>query len=170
MKRVARFSIIGAAILALSACGGHKSSSGGNGCDTVQKLLAKYEASVESYDVDGVADCLDSDFSMTVKDGSLSAAKSRSELLSELESDKSEQLLWRKSSSEGGHGYKLDLKLGTPAIVSTSGGASVSQSFEVWESSSEIATPVETDSGTLAWSLSSSGGEWTATGMTLTFN
>jgi hypothetical protein len=62
------------------------------------------------------------------------------------------------------------LVLGTPNSGNkTSSGAVVTQSFEVWESSDEIAK-IKTDSGTIVWTLVQSSGELKATAMTINYN
>jgi hypothetical protein len=119
-------------------------------------------------------DCLDnSSFVLTINEGSYTTTKDYATLKSELEADETKQLTWRKSPTEDtdGHNYKLDLQLGTPTSSNeTASGAIVSQSFAVWESSDEITTALETDSGTIVWTLVYSSGEWQATAMTINYN
>jgi hypothetical protein len=178
IKKIGLLVVVMILIAGLAGCGGGGSSTG-SGAKTVTTsgiltLLSNYETAVEAYDVDGMLDCLDSgSFTLTINEGSYTNTKDYATLKSELEADETKQLAWRKSPTEdtNGHNYKLDLQLGTPTSDNeTASGAMVSQSFEVWESSDEITTAIETDSGTIVWTLVYRSGEWQATAMTINYN
>jgi hypothetical protein len=180
MKKISFLMFVVILITLLAGCGGGGSSSSpGDGDKTVTNkeilaLLDNYKTAVEAYDVNGMLKCLDNSgsFILTINEGSYTDYKDYNALKSELDADKDCQLAWRKSGTAdpNGHNYKLELKLGTAVSNNeTASGAVVKQTFEVWESSDEIKTPICTDSGTIVWTLAQITGEWKAMAMTINY-
>jgi hypothetical protein len=178
MKKVSFLMLVIILITLLTGCGGGSSSSGDGDKSVTNKeilaLLDNYKKAVEAYDVNGMLKCLDNSgsFILTINEGSYTDSKDYNTLKSELDADQDCQLAWRKSGTAdpNGHNYQLELKLDTPVSNNeTSSGAVVKQTFEVWESSDQIKTPICTDSGIIVWTLAQITGEWKATAMTINY-
>lgn len=137
-------------------------------------VIDGFEDAVEAYDVDGMLACLSgAGFKLTLSEAGYSYTKDFSKLQSELEDDEEDQLCWRQPEP-GGFGYALDLRLGTQTFSNiTATGAIVTQTHEVYESSTALGispeNPLKTDNGTITWHFAKISGEWKATAMTITF-
>jgi hypothetical protein len=138
-------------------------------------VIDGFEDAVETYDVDGMLACLSgADFNLTLQEGTLQPyTKNYATLEGELVADRDKQLAWREPEPDG-YGYALDLVLGTQTFSNiTATGAIVTQTHEVYESSTALGispeNPLKTDNGTITWHFAKISGEWKATAMTITF-
>ncbi|NLG80102.1 MAG: hypothetical protein GX492_09860 [Firmicutes bacterium] len=138
----------------------------------IGEVIDGFEDAVEAYDVDGMLACLSgAGFKLTLQEGGQSYTKDFAKLEGELRADEENQLNWRKPADQGGWGYALDLVLGTQTFSNiTATGAIVTQTHEVYESSSKLGIDrLKTDNGTITWHFAKISGEWKATAMTITF-
>ena len=135
-------------------------------------VIDGFEDAVEAYDVDGMLACLSgAGFKLTLQEAGQSYPKDFATLRSELEADEQNQLDCREPEPQG-YGYALDLVLGTQAFSNiTATGAIVTQTHEVYESSSKLGIDrLKTDNGTITWHFAKISGAWKATAMTITFD
>ena len=154
---------------ALSGCGG-----GGGGGNTppnngpiqeeIKQVLYDFAEAVGAYNVDGMLAPLDeSDFKLTIKEGSIKYEKYYEKLEQELREDEQNQLAWRKSPDDdpNGHSYVLKLELSNFKFsnLNSSGGIVVCD-FIVKESFNEKSEPIITDKGTITWGMVKKIGEW----------
>lgn len=172
-----KFLLIGLLLIVVSfmaGCGGGGGSSDNNANTAeISPLFDEFAAAVDSYTVDGgsgMLDCLTgSDFTLEIKESGLDYSKTYDLLQSELEDDEDNQLKWRKTKTDGGYGYQLELKLATPSFSNVSStGAIAVQNFEVYESADEIAR-MKTDQGNITWQVAKIGGVWKASHMTIEY-
>ncbi len=151
-----------------------------SGCDQVDleerndiiAVLDPFETAVESYDVEGMLSILDENqFALTIEEAGFSYDKQFNLLSTELSADEVEQLQWRKSPQEGGHGYTLDMVMGTFTLSKMSGnGGIATQVFEVYESAEDPLIPqLKTDAGTITWEMVRGTGEWKVVSMVISF-
>lgn len=140
-------------------------------------VIDDFEEAVEQYDVDGMLSCLSgSGFTLTLVEATVNPPitnppKTYAKLEEELRAAESDQLDWRKPTSEEGYGYVLDLQLGDQVFSQPirATGNHVTQSFTVVESAAGFGEPKITDQGTIAWQFAKISGAWKATSMTITF-
>lgn len=160
--------VLFAIMLIIAGCGGGGGSNNPSHPE-IEQMLGYFEHAIEVYNVTGMLNCL-SDTGvqqLTIKEAGLSYDKDKITLATELNADKTNQLAWRKSNTEdpNGHGYVLDLVLGTPSYSNeTTTGAVVTQSFAVYESAtSPLISRMKTDNGNIIWQVAEINGEWKAT-------
>jgi hypothetical protein len=174
IKKIYLFPIVILSLILIAGCGGGGGPNNPNYSE-IEEMINNFESAVEAYIVTGMLNCLsDTGFQLTITEAGLSYNKDKTKLTTELNDDKDKQLAWRKSNTEdpiNGHGYVLDLVLGTPSFSNeTSTGAVVTQTFAVYESAtSPSIARMKTDNGNITWQVAEINGGWQATAMTIEY-